>query len=517
MNLTNPQWLLFYLMLLLTSCRPTLQSEKLIFTLIADGRERSFAYPESITVAQFLQDSKLELGDLDRVNPQPYTQLTNGMIVTVVRVQESTECEESEIPYSTQSILNEGLQPSEERLGQGGSNGTEQVCYRTSIENGIPQPRVEISRVVITAPVDEIIYVGASKQLDPVNVEGSLAYINNRNIWIIQGNSLAKKNLTNDANLDEHVFELSEDGNRILFTRHDAEQLSDFSNQLWVATDFQQDSPTVIKLVPENILHADWFTDDVITYSTAEASETAPGWRAYNDLWQMQFDPTTGASISIDQLVEPSSFGLYSWWGTRFDWSPSREVLAWVRADSLGIFDLQTNEYLTLVDYPVYNTRQSWSWRASTSFSPDEKLILSTFHVAIGNYPPETSPAFSVGVTSVDGTFSAELMPNTGIWSNPQFSPPQSDLSLIAYLRSKDPFNSINSAYELVVADQDGSNSRVVFPNGDMGLEAQEFAWSPSGEQIAVIYQGNLWIVDVQTDVAHQLTQDGGARQPIWR
>jgi hypothetical protein len=56
-------------------------------------------------------------------------------------------------------------------------------------------------------------------------------------------------------------------------------------------------------------------------------------------------------------------------------------------------------------------------------FSPDEKLILSTFHVAIGNYPPETSPAFSVGVTSVDGTLSAELMPNTGIWSNPQFSP----------------------------------------------------------------------------------------------
>jgi hypothetical protein len=102
--------------------------------------------------------------------------------------------------------------------------------------------------VVITAPVDEIIYVGASKQLDPVNVEGSLAYINNRNIWIIQGNSFAKKNLTDDANLDEHVFELSEDGNRNLFTRHDAEQLSNFSNQLWVATDFQQDSPTVIKL-----------------------------------------------------------------------------------------------------------------------------------------------------------------------------------------------------------------------------------------------------------------------------
>ncbi|MFZ4825887.1 MAG: G5 domain-containing protein [Phototrophicaceae bacterium] len=517
MNLKNHQWLLFCLVLFFGACRPTTQTETMIITLIADGRERTFAYPTSITVAQFLQDSQIELADLDRVNPQPYTQLTNGMIVTVVRVQETTECEEVEIPYSTQTILNEGLQPSEERLGQGGSNGIEKICYRISIENGIPQPRVEISRVVISAPMNEIIYVGPSGQLDPVNVEGTLAYINNRNIWVIQGNSLTKKNLTNEANLDEHVFELSGNGGSILFTRHNAEQSSDFSNELWVASDFQQATPTLVKLVPENVLHADWFLDEVITYSTAEASETAPGWRAYNDLWRMQFDPTTGASISINQLVEPSSFGLYSWWGTRFEWSPSREILAWVRADSIGIYDTQTNEYLTLAEYPVFNTRQSWSWRANTSFSPDEKLILSTFHIAIGNYPPETSPAFSVGVASVDGTFSAELMPNTGIWSNPQFTPPQAALPRMAYLRSKDPFNSINSAYELVVADQDGSNSRVIFPKEDNGLEAQEFAWSPSGEQIAVIYQGNLWIVDVQTDVAHQLTQDGGARQPIWR
>jgi hypothetical protein len=140
MNLTNPQWLLFYLMLSTTSCRPTLQSEKLIFTLIAVPAESVVLHIRINHVAQFLQDSKLELGDLDRVNPQPYTQLTNGMIVTVVRVQESTVCEESEIPDSTQSILNEGLQPSEERFGQGGSNGTEQARHRPPLRMEFPNP-----------------------------------------------------------------------------------------------------------------------------------------------------------------------------------------------------------------------------------------------------------------------------------------------------------------------------------------------------------------------------------------
>ena len=256
MKLKHFWWLVLNL-LLLSACRPTSQGESIIITLMVDGRERTFAYPASVTVNQFLQDSSIELAELDRVNPPPYTQLTDGMIVTVIRVQETTECEELEIAYSTQTILNEGLAPLEERLGQAGSNGIEKICYRIAIEDGIPQPRVEINRVVISAPVDEIIYVGPSGQLDTVNVEGTLAYINARNVWIIQGNSLTKRNLTIEADLDEHVFELSDDGSSILFTRHAPEQTSDFENHLWIATDFQSSTPTIIKLVPENVLHAD--------------------------------------------------------------------------------------------------------------------------------------------------------------------------------------------------------------------------------------------------------------------
>ena len=57
MKLKHFWWLVLNL-LLLSACRPTSQGESIIITLMVDGRERTFAYPASVTVNQFLQDSR---------------------------------------------------------------------------------------------------------------------------------------------------------------------------------------------------------------------------------------------------------------------------------------------------------------------------------------------------------------------------------------------------------------------------------------------------------------------------
>jgi Tol biopolymer transport system component len=263
------------------------------------------------------------------------------------------------------------------------------------------------------------------------------------------------------------------------------------------------------------VLQAHWVPelDDTISYSTAEPSDTAPGWRAYNDLWVMRIDSQTGEALRIEEVVEASSFGLYSWWGTNFNWSPNGRSLAWVRADSLGLVDIETGEFNTLIEYPVFNTRQSWSWRATVSWSANNDLIATTIHVPVGNYPPETSPAFSAAVVAVDGSFDTPIAENSGIWSSPQFSADH-----IAYLKARDPFNSINGEYDLMLADRDGSNVRRLFPEQSQqpGLTDQTFAWGPDGNRIAFIYQGNLWVVEIETGASHQLTLDGGASQPVW-
>jgi hypothetical protein len=193
----------------------------------------------------------------------------------------------------------------------------------------------------------------------------------------------------------------------------------------------------------------------------------------------------------------------------------------------MGLVNLETDEFTPLLQFPVFETRADWSWRANISWSPDAAMLLTTVHGApVGSEAPQFSPAFNVAVTDTAGSFQAEIFKNAGIWASPQYSPlitqPDSEFptGAMAYLQARDITNSINSQaeYDLFVADRDGSNARKLFPEaGQPGLSApQDLAWSPDGGQIAFIYQGNLWVIDVTSGVANQLTLDGGATKPVW-
>ena len=515
------------LLFMLAACQPAEETQAIVVSLVADGRVRTWSYSVPVTVEEFLRDAGVEVGELDRLSPQRYTQITDGMQVTIVRVTEQTECEQTEVPYGQRTVLNEGLSPGQELLGQAGQNGVEEICYRVRIEDGIPKERVEIRRTTITEPQDEIIYVGPTGEIEPVAVPGTLAYINNQNAWILRGSSTTKRPLTTTGDLDARVFSLSPDGNRLLFARRAPdEQQNTLFNQLWLLPNTTRDIEP-IALIPENVLYAEWIPgrENTISYSTGEARPgEAPGWRALNDLWIMRLDVDTGEPLDVEEIVEVSTGGLYGWWGTNYQWSPDGERLAWVRADSMGLLDLESGEFTPLLQYPVFRTGSDWSWRANVSWSPDTNLLVTTVHgPPVGSMPAENSPVFNIAVTDIEGSFQAEIVESAGIWSAPTFSPivssPDSQFpqGYLAYLRARVPHESVNGEYDLIVADRDGSNARKIFPpDGQPGLRAQELVWSPDGHQLAFIYQGNLWIIDVESAVAHQLTLDGGASNPVW-
>lgn len=513
------------LLLLFAGCIPRGENSSLLVSLVADGRERSYPQQFPITVGEFLTQTGIELGPLDEVTPPLFTQITDGMRVTVVRVQQKEVCEQHDLAYQERRILNEGLQPGEERVAQTGQNGTEETCNRVTIRDGQQTESVPVRTTVIQAAQDAVIYVGPTGQLDPVQVDGSLTYLSNSNIWIIRNSSANKRALTSTGDVDGLVMSVSPDGRQVLFTRSSADESSDLAfNQLWLFSDtVSQRDP--VSLRPENILYADWVPgqENLISYSTGEISPNAPGWQAYNDLWLAKIDPASGEIFNAREFIPRSSGWLNSWWGTSFFWSPSGDQLAWVRADSMGLVDMSSGNLDPLLTYSVFSTRQPWSWRANVSWSPDGSLLLTTVHgQPIGSEPAETSPAFHVDVVSNSGSFSADVVRNAGIWSKPQYSPLRADGSgSIAYLRARDIANSISDSaeYDLVVADRDGSNARVVYPPaGQAGLTANTpyFTWSPTGDQIAFIYGGNLWVVDIQSNIAHQLTLDRGASMPVW-
>ncbi len=522
--------LLVTLFVFFAACTQVEEAPSFLVSLVTDGRELTFEYTVPVTVAEFLQDAEVEIGELDRVEPPAFSQIRDGMRVTVVRVEEQTECEEEEIPHRTNRVFNEGLAPGDELLGQAGLNGVEEICYRVLIEDGIRRDPVEISRVILTEAQDEVVYIGPTGQLDPVPITGTLAYINNRNAWIMSGSSTTKRPLTTASDLDNRVFSLSENGRQLIFTTRDNRDndRETYLNQLWMISDTGRDADP-IKLIPEDILAAEWIPgqSNMISYTTGEARQTAPGWQAFNDLWTMRIDPQTGEALNINEVLEPSSGGLYGWWGTAYKWSPDGTQLGWVRADSLGTVDLDSGELRPLLQFPLFNAPGDWSWRASLSWSPDNQLLLTQVHgPPVSNEPAEFSPVFNVAVTSAEGSFSTEVVDNAGIWSSPTYSPlftpPDSEFSIgrFVYLQARDISNSINpqAEYDLIVADRDGSNQRRIFPPvGQPGLTAQQtLAWSPDARQIAFIYQGNLWVADVETGVTHQLTLDGGASHPVW-
>jgi hypothetical protein len=511
-------------LLLMAGCTTASNTNSLIVTLVVDGQERSYPQPIAITVGEFLRQANVDLGPIDEVTPPLFTQISDGLRITVTRVQQTQECENQDIPFHENRIPNEGLSPGEERVAQAGQSGVQEVCYRVTIRDGKRGERVPVRTTVITAPQDAVIYIGPTGTLDPVPIEGTLTYISNGNAWVMRGVSSNKRLLTTSGDLDNRVFALTADGRQLLLSRKSADPTT-FFNQLWMVSDTTNTNAQPVQLRPQNILYADWVPGqaDTISYSSGDITDTSPGWQAYNDLWIMRIDPASGDTLNARQLVDRSSGWLNFWWGTGFQWSPDGSKLAWVRADSMGLVDLDSGELKPLLTYPVFSTRQPWSWRATVSWSPDQSLILTTVHgLPIGSEPAETSPAFHDTIAAIDGTFSANVVRNAGIWSKPKYSPLTSDgTGYIAYLRARDLANSISESaeYDLVVADRDGSNGHVVYPPaGQPGITASSpyFAWSPSGTQIAFIYGGNLWVVDVKSAVAHQLTLDKGASNPVW-
>ncbi len=513
------------LALIASACVPTGQ-EAVHVILVVDGQERALSFDEAITVGQVLSWEDITLNPDDRVSPPEFTTITEGMVITVVRVVVEHPCERVPIPFDTITAYNEGLPPGERRLAQAGRNGEREVCYRVVYEDGVETERTVISDVVVREPQDEIYWEGP-EPLASVSIEGTLAYISNGNAWIMRGNSGAKRPLTDTGDLDGHVFALSPEGDRLIFTRMAPEdQRPEFFNDLWIILDTTEQEPEPIELIPDNVLYAEWVpgVDMGIAYSTAEGRPGAPGWRAYNDLYVMVLDEDTAEVLNVYNLLPASAGCLYGWWGTTFKWSPDGEQVAFSCADGVGL--VENGDMLRLLDFPVYATYEaSWAWVPTLSWSPDGNALLTTVHgPPFGNEPPEESPIFNVVVVDADGEFRVTLAEQAGIWAAPQFSPLVEDehgvlIGHIAYLQARDPLNSVSpdAEYELVIADRDGSNRRVIFPEPDQpGLSPQTVAWSPSGRQVALIYQGNLWIIDITDGRARQLTVDGAASSPQW-
>ncbi|MBN1203072.1 MAG: G5 domain-containing protein [Anaerolineae bacterium] len=532
----NKRWLLILgivLLVVLAACQETgTGSDEMTVTVDVDGTSQIYRYHKRISVGQFLEEIGVTLSQDDEVNPLLQTQLRDGMRVTVSRVVKREECEEEVLPYETERQFTQGLPAGEQRIAQTGENGTIQICYRITEKDGVEVSRTEISRIPIRAPRNEIIYVGREPPETLVPIEGALAYISGGQAWIIESNTTKLRPLTTAGHLNGQVFDLSPDGQYLLYTRSTEDDSDpEFANELWAILDTTANAPQPVQLVPNDVRLAQWVpgqSTPTVSYSTAEPTNGVPNWQAYNDLYLMQLNPENGETLALDEIIRPNALGVYAYWGRRYAWSPDGTQLAWALADGVGLVDLETGDFIPLLTFPEYATAlvNFWVWVPKLSWSENDYLITTVHGPSYGAESPEDSIIFDMAITNASGELQINpFFSQSGIWACPTYSPvidgPDGNpTAYIAYFQAREPLNSPGSQYDLVVADSDGSNTRVLFPGPDkQGLRPDPedgITWSPLARQIALIYQKNLWIVDVETGLAHQITSDEQASRPRW-
>jgi len=547
------------ILFLLTGCGSPKATQALIqVEVMADGQTLTVEMPAGSTVQQALEQAKLSLNALDRTEPPAYTVLGDGAQIRLVRVTEEFEVEQAAIPYEQQTLRNESLPVDKEVLIQKGKQGLQEITYRRVFEDGlqVSQQPIPVKSVIVEEPLPEIRMIGVQTPFAPVVVPGKIYYLRDGNLWKIEGTTANRQAALTLGDLDGRVLSISEDGSWALFTRRATEKGQ--INSLWAAQIGTQSAPqataqptlavgelpaeqAVVDLRVNNVIH---FADFIpgasmrVIFSTVEPREAAPGWQANNDLNALTFS-ASGWTTKWTKVLDANAGGVYGWWGTNFLWSPDGRSLAYARPDGIGAVEYKTGNITTTLNIIPLQTHGDWAWTPGLAWGPDGNALYTLDHVAQqGAANPEESTAFDLTAALLNGGPTLHLVSQTGMFAYPLASPLQTTADggldyQLAFLQAIFPDQSETSRYRLTVIDRDGSNRRALFPPEEApGMEPQQHwgAWSPApmpvvlgstlenlGYALAVIYQGNLWLVNIASGEATQVTGDGLTNRLIWR
>jgi len=513
--------LFFFIISVSSSCVQTPEISTVPAVIIVDGRTINKDIEIGSTIQTLLNTENIELNSLDRVEPPVYTVITEIMTITITRVEEKFETEEITIPFEQQTVRNESLPEKQKVLVQSGVNGVRELTYRMLYEDGELISRTEVRRTDLISAKPEIIMVGIQTPFTSIPINGKLIFLSAGNAWIMEGETSNRKPILTNGNLDGRILKLSSNGNWLLYSQisPDKEKI----NELWVIN-LANDEPIPIYLNTDNVIHfAEWVPGESLSVlvSTVEKRETAPGWQANNNLIKLTLG-ADGKVLRTEQILDSNSGGIYGWWGSNFQYNQSGNQLAFVRPDAIGLVDLENQSLEVINSITPYQTKSDWAWVSPISWSQDNRYLYWVDHASDSNTTnSELSTLFNLKALEINSGLSLTLSENVGMFAY-LTEIKNNNQNQLFYLQAVFPENSETSRYQLVVSDQDGSNARNIFPStGMQGLEPQNIIKSPctkeSSCQLGVIYQGNLWFIEMKDQFSsYQITGDGLITRIEW-
>ncbi len=518
------------------------QSEvSLSVNLIVDGNSQKINAASGSKIQQVLDSTGLKLGNLDEVEPPTYTVVSDGLTIKVTRGREELEVKQVTLPYKQLKINNESMpEKTPPILLIEGKTGKAEITYRRVFQDNVEIRYSEVKIVTLDAPVDQVMMFGTQSSLTPLLIPGKLVYISSGNAYLMESSTANRILLVTGTDsagrvlndLDGRVLQLSKDGTWLLYTRKSTKNAEVEINTLW-ALNIDNPKAKPIDLKTPNIIHfADWDPTTIsalrVLYSTVEPRSAPPGWQANNDLYRMVVG--TNGNLGVrEKIIDANTGGLYGWWGTDYTWSPSGNLLAYSRPDGIGLVSFKNKNLLPLMSITPLQTRSDWALIPGLGWGADGQTLYMVSHAPPpGLINPEESPNFDLSALSLDSNAKVRIVQQSGMFAYPTGSSAR-QIGLqrsyyVAYLQALAPIQSGTSGYELVIMDRDGSNRRTVFPDpGLPGLDPQTSMWAPAplsyeeGDYLALIYQGNLWLVDAATGLSHQVTGDGLIQKITWK
>ncbi len=477
------------------------------------------------TIQTVLSSQEIILNPLDKVDPPGFTVITEPISIKVTRVEEKFETEEIVIPFEQQTVRNEALPERQTILIQPGINGLQEITYRLLYENGQLFSRTEVRKVDIVDPKPEIMMIGVQSPFTSIPINGKMIYLSSGNAWMMENQTSNRKPILTNGKLDGRILSISPNGKWLLFTQISA--VDEIINELWVINiEIEESEPVYLKI--DNVIHfADWIPGNTLSVlaSTVEPRDVAPGWQANNNLLKLTLG-ADGKVLRTEEVIESNSGGIYGWWGTNFQFSPDGKNLAFIRPDALGLVNIKDQELEIITNVIPYQTKSDWAWVSPFSWSIDNRFIYWVDHrndASLEN--PELSPFFDLKAVDIETNQSIIANENVGMFAFPIIiqSSEYKDKYQIGFLEAIFPENSESSRYRLLISDRDGSNSQIIFPPDDMqGLEPQKIYSSPCLDdqicQLGFIYQGNLWIINLNNQFSnHQITGDGLITRIEWK
>ena len=145
-------------------------------TVYADGETYDISISDS-TVEDVISLAGISLGSEDYTEPQLSEAVTDGMQITVYRVETKIVTETETIKHDTKTKTDSSMEIGKSRTETKGSDGEKTVTYEVKYVNGEEQSRNEISSVVTKEPVTEVKYVGTkAADVKPNGVQSKNGY-----------------------------------------------------------------------------------------------------------------------------------------------------------------------------------------------------------------------------------------------------------------------------------------------------------------------------------------------------